>query len=339
MVGPRAHTPTLDEVVNQVADLRPLSAVVARILQITEDDRFSAQELAQVIAADQALTAKMLRLSNSAYYGFPRRITTVRDAVVLLGFRAVRSATLASCVIEAMEGAEVLDYRDFWHFSVTVGMLAEVLARAGKAHRDESFTAGVMHNVGRLALDQQLPDALRESLAYAKAHDVSLHEAERQVIGFGDDELGGALTLHWNFPEPLIEATPAAPQLVQVPINLKGAYQVGSLEFVLNYEPSLLEVTGVAKGELAGDAIIESVVSTPGKVWIAMIAAGGVTGDGSVAVVSFRLLKGKSANSTLLLENVFSYNASTLLDLLSSSSPGLLVMNDGSYTPPVVTFE
>ena len=140
-------------------------------------------------------------------------------------------------------------------------------------------------------------------------------------------------------PEPLIEPTPAAPQVVQVPINLKGAYQVGSLEFVLNYEPSLLEVTGVAKGDLAGDAIIESLVSTPGKVWIAMIAAGGVTGDGSVAVVSFRLLKGKSANSTLLLENVSSYNASTLLDLLSSSSPGLLVMNDGSYTPPVVTFE
>ena len=140
-------------------------------------------------------------------------------------------------------------------------------------------------------------------------------------------------------PEPLIEATPAAPQLVQVPINLKGAYQVGSLEFVLNYEPSLLEVTGVAKGDLAGDAIIESLVSAPGKVWIAIIAADGVTGDGSVAVVSFRLLKGNTANSTLLLENVSSYNASTLLDLLSSSSPGLLVMNDGSYTPPVVTFE
>lgn len=237
MVGPRAHTPTLDEVVNQVADLRPLSAVVARILQITEDDRFSAQELAQVIAADQALTAKMLRLSNSAYYGFPRRITTVRDAVVLLGFRAVRSATLASCVIEAMEGAEVLDYRDFWHFSVTVGMLAEVLARAGKAHRDEAFTAGVMHNVGRLALDQQLPDALRESLAYAKAHDVSLHEAERQVIGFGDNELGGALTLHWNFPEPLIEAVAShtlRPEQLPNPESL-AAYVVRARLFARSY--------------------------------------------------------------------------------------------------------
>ena len=140
-------------------------------------------------------------------------------------------------------------------------------------------------------------------------------------------------------PERLTEATPAAPQVVQVPINLKGAYQVGSLEFVLSYEPSLLEVTGVSKGDLAGNAIIESLVSTPGKVWIAMIAADGVTGDGSVAVVSFRMMQGNAANSPLLLENVLGYNASTLMDLLSRSSPGLLVMNDGSYTPPVVAFE
>ena len=198
--------PSLDEVVNDVADLRPLGAVATRILEITEDDRFSAHELAQVVATDQALTGKMLRLSNSAYYGFPRRISTVRDAVVLLGFRAVRSTTLASCVIDAMHGSEMLDYRDFWHFSVTVGMLAEVVARAGDSHPHEAFTAGVMHNIGRLALDQQLPEALRQSVRHARERDVDLHRAEREVLGFTDADLGGALVLHWNFPQPLVEA-------------------------------------------------------------------------------------------------------------------------------------
>ena len=71
MVLAAGRHPTLNEVVNEVADLRPLGAVATRILEITEDDRFSAHELAQVIATDQALSAKMLRLSNSAYYGFP----------------------------------------------------------------------------------------------------------------------------------------------------------------------------------------------------------------------------------------------------------------------------
>ena len=209
MTSSPADFPSLDEVVNEIADLRPLGAVATRILEITEDERFSAHELAQVVATDQALTGKMLRLSNFAYYGFPRRISTVRDAVVLLGFRAVRSTTLASCVIDAMHGSEVLDYRDFWHFSVTVGMLAEVVARAGQSQQHEAFTAGVMHNIGRLALDQQLPEAFRQAVQYAEEHDVDLHQAEREVLGFTDAELGGALVLHWSFPAPLVDAVAA----------------------------------------------------------------------------------------------------------------------------------
>ncbi|MSQ35864.1 MAG: HDOD domain-containing protein [Dehalococcoidia bacterium] len=162
--------PTLDELVNQIGELRPIGAVATRILQLTESERFSAHELATVISSDQALTAKMLRLSNSAYYGFPRRITTVRDAVVLLGFRAVRSATLASCVIDAVPGSTHINYKTFWHFSVTVAMLAELLGRAHRAHQDEAFTAGIVHNIGRLALDQQAPQALQDALLLAKHH-------------------------------------------------------------------------------------------------------------------------------------------------------------------------
>lgn len=140
-------------------------------------------------------------------------------------------------------------------------------------------------------------------------------------------------------PEPVAELAPAAPTMVQVPINLKGADQIGSLELVLAYEPSLLEVIEVVTGDLAGDAIIESNVSTPGKVWIGMIDAVGVTGDGAVVVVSFRMTEGNLANSPLSLEEVSGYNALTLIDLLSSSSPGLVVMNDGSYVSPVVAFQ
>ena len=173
--------PTLDELVNELTDMRPLGTIATRVLELTEGDKFSAHELATVIASDQALSAKMLRLSNSAYYGFPRRISTVRDAVVLLGFRAVRSATLASCVIDALPPGQMLDYERFWHFTVSVGMIAELLGRAERIHQDEAFTAGVLHNV-------------------------PLREAEAQVLGFTDADLGGALALHWNFPQPLAES-------------------------------------------------------------------------------------------------------------------------------------
>jgi HD-like signal output (HDOD) protein len=198
--------PELDLLIAEVAELRPLPAVAVRALEIAEGERFSAHELAQAISADQALTAKLLRLSNSAYYGFPRRIMTVRDAVVLLGFRAVRSATLASCVIDTLPGGDVIDAVTAWRFSVTTGLLAEVLARASRTHQDEAFTAGVLHNIGRLALDQRRPRELADSRMVAEHQGIPIEEAQRQVLGFTDADLGGALALHWNFPEPLARA-------------------------------------------------------------------------------------------------------------------------------------
>jgi HD-like signal output (HDOD) protein len=159
-----------------------------------------------VISSDQALSAKLLRLANSAYYGFPRRITTIRDAVVLLGFRAVRSATLATCLVEALPGSNIIDYQQFWHFSLTVGTTAEILARAEGVRQDEAFTAGVLHNVGRLALDQYVPDGFAVAVRQARDQGTRLVDTEREVLGFTDPELGGALALHWNFPPDLADA-------------------------------------------------------------------------------------------------------------------------------------
>lgn len=197
--------PEIDVLIGEIADIAPLPVVAVRVLEIADGQQFSAHELSQAIAADQALTAKVLRLSNSAYYGFPRRITTVRDAVVLLGFRAVRSATLASCVIEAVPGGKVLDPMQAWRYSMVVGLLAEVLARASKRHQDEAFTAGILHNIGRLALDQHRPARLAEAKRIVEERGVPAAAAEREVFGFTSSEVGGALALHWNFPPELAE--------------------------------------------------------------------------------------------------------------------------------------
>ena len=197
--------PEIDALIGEIADMQPLPVVAVRVLEIADGQQFSAHELSQAIAADQALTAKVLRLSNSAYYGFPRRITTVRDAVVLLGFRAVRSATLASCIIETVPGGKVLDAMQAWRYSMVVGLLAEVLARASKRHQDEAFTAGILHNIGRLALDQHRPARLAEAKRIAEERRVPAAEAEYEVFGFTSSDVGGALALHWNFPPDLAE--------------------------------------------------------------------------------------------------------------------------------------
>jgi HD-like signal output (HDOD) protein len=130
----------------------------------------------------------------------------MRDAVVLIGFREVRASTLASCVIDAVPASRHINYDTFWHYSVSIGMLAEILARAERVQTDEAFTAGVVHNIGRLALDQHRPAIFGEALAYASSRQVSLHEAERAVLGFTDAELGRELARRWDFPEPLVDA-------------------------------------------------------------------------------------------------------------------------------------
>ncbi|MGE3858303.1 MAG: HDOD domain-containing protein [Dehalococcoidia bacterium] len=192
----------LDEVLAEVADLRPLPQVAQRILGLDEE-KFAAHELAAIIATDQALTAKLLRLANSPYYGFARRITTARDAVVLLGFRSVRGAALTSCLMQTAKTASNLDYEGFWQFSIATGILAEVLARTEGVHQDEAFTAGVLHQIGLLALDQGRPEQLEQAIELHRTSGISLADAERRILGFTDAELGGALALHWNFPESL----------------------------------------------------------------------------------------------------------------------------------------
>ncbi len=99
-----------------------------------------------------------------------------------------------------------MDPMTAWRFSVTTGLLAEVLSRATQRHQDEAFTAGVLHNIGRLALDQHRPRELTASRTLARQQGLTIVEAQRLVLGFTDADLGGALALHWNFPDALADA-------------------------------------------------------------------------------------------------------------------------------------
>jgi len=203
--SPRPDLPHLDELLAEIAELQPLPAVATKILQLGES-QFSAHELATLIASDQVMTARLLRLANSAYYGASRKIGTVRDAVVLLGFRTVHQVALASCLVGNPQPLANIEYDEFWQFSIATGLLAEILARTEGHHQDEAFTAGVIHNIGLLTLDQNRPHVLTEVMTRARQQSETLHQAERGLLGYTDADLGGALTLHWNFPESLAES-------------------------------------------------------------------------------------------------------------------------------------
>ena len=135
-------------------------------------------------------------------------------------------------------------------------------------------------------------------------------------------------------PEPTI----APAKEIAVPIFLEGAANVGSLEFVLIYEPTVLTLTKVEQGALASNALLESSAGTPGLVWAAMIDANGMSGDGPAAVVTFSVIGNGESSTALTLENVVAHDATTLLDIITRSAPGSFTVKDRSLTPPSLGF-
>ncbi len=186
--------------------LAPLPGVARRVIQVTDGDRFSANDLAGVLATDAALTAKLRRLGNSAFYGYARRITTVRDAVILLGFREVRATAIATSIMDLFPGVETGPFSVdlFWGHSVAAGVMAEVLAKeTGYAKPEEAFTAGVLHDIGRLVLTQYRTDLFGEAVWHALGERIPLRQAEQERLGYDHAEVGALLAERWNFPEEL----------------------------------------------------------------------------------------------------------------------------------------
>ena len=141
-------------------------------------------------------------------------------------------------------------------------------------------------------------------------------------------------------PTPIPTAMPVLvlPEKIQVPVNLEAAKNIGSLEFVLVYEPTVLQVSSVELGPLASTALLESSTKTSGEVWAGMIDANGISGDGAAAVITFTVIGDIDSSTLLALEKVVAHDATSLLDLITQTSPGSYVVKDASLSPPSLGF-
>ena len=198
-------------IVNRTTDLTPLKSVATKAIQLAEDERSAAMDLATVISSDQALTSKLLKLSNSAYYGYARRISNVREAVILLGMRTVRSVAFSSAIIDAFNVPELerggFDQDLFWAHSVAVGLVAELIARETRITRPEdAFTAGVLHDVGKLAMMLAEPKMFGEVVDLVNHEGMKYRESELAVFEIGHEHVGARLAQRWKFPESLVSA-------------------------------------------------------------------------------------------------------------------------------------
>ena len=188
-------------------NLPTIPTVLAKILQLVDSESSNGKELITIIERDQALTGKMLRLANSAFFGQSRRVATIPRAVVLLGFSTVRNLALGVKVWDAL-GSGIARNRleELWLHAVAVATATKaVAARLRAADPDEAFTAGLLHDVGRLVLAMRFRDEYWRSVGGAgEIEPVAAMETES--LGIDHAEVGGWILEAWSLPPAIVEA-------------------------------------------------------------------------------------------------------------------------------------
>lgn len=199
---------TLATVVAKVRQIPSLPIVVAELLASFDSDDLDIGYLVGKISQDQGLAARVLRVANSAFYGLSSRVGGVGEAVTVLGFHAVRSLALAAGIVKVLphkEGGR-FDVLAFWQHAVACGVAARSLAvRAGR-NPETAFTAGLLHDIGKLALDTYFREAFDAVLAYRAEHGCLMTEAEHAVLGFDHAAVGYEMARQWHFPPAIQQA-------------------------------------------------------------------------------------------------------------------------------------
>ncbi len=199
-------TKKLKDIVGSIDALPTLPSVVSRVNELVDDPTASAGDINDVISHDLALSSKILKLVNSAFYGFPRRISSITHAVVILGFQTVRNIALSAFVLDAFDSGELpFGYRNFWIHSVGVGVAANAIgAHHGVPIGDDAFMCGLLHDIGKLVVFQYLREDFDKMLARVDAEDITMVEAESTMLEVGHAEIGALLMEQWQLPEKMV---------------------------------------------------------------------------------------------------------------------------------------
>ncbi len=196
-------------IVDEIRHLRPWPPVALRVVQLSREPAVLPNDLVEVLQTDAALTARVLKLCNSAYYGFQRQVASLQEAGNRLGSQALVHLVLTTCVERAFEGNSSITparARRLWERSVMNALSASHLATIhGEVDRNVAYTAGLLCNFGHLVLDAHLEELRDEIQAYRSAG-VDMLEAERAAVGLDHGQIAGRMMRRWNFPEALVDA-------------------------------------------------------------------------------------------------------------------------------------
>jgi HD-like signal output (HDOD) protein len=200
--------PDLNRIIGRIDDLPTLPRTVLRITELVNDPKSSAKDLSRIITDDQVLTARLLKLVNSSFYGFPQRISTITGAIVLLGFDAIRNLLLTTSVFDLFSNQKKtgkLKQEKFWDHSLGCAVGSKVIGNFMRHDKvEELFVAGLLHDIGKIVEMMFLPKQFSKVTNLIEDENILMLAAEEIILGYTHAEIGKLLGERWNLPPKLI---------------------------------------------------------------------------------------------------------------------------------------
>ncbi|MDR0330772.1 MAG: HDOD domain-containing protein [Chitinispirillales bacterium] len=202
----------LQDKIKTIANLPTLPHIASRLMRIVNSPTTSADTVATLVSQDISLSAKVLRLANSAFYGIPRSINTLNNAVIILGFKIIQTMVLSLTVFDMFNSDDddapaVFDRNAFWNHSLRCAVIARLLAHKRKRNYaldpEEAFCAGLLHDVGKVVMEQYLNLDFHKALHHARMNGMSSFEAEKEVLGYTHCDVASWLTGTWSLPDEI----------------------------------------------------------------------------------------------------------------------------------------
>lgn len=207
-----AHKTRIESTIKNIQQLPTLPTIYSQLTKTVNDPKSSARRISAIIEDDQALTTKIFKIINSAFYSFPQKITSISHAVVLLGFNEIKHIALAASVIDLFgeqEGSQKFNHEAFWQHSLGVAVCARIIAKKVGPMKirdpEEAFTAGLMHDIGKIVEDQFMHDFFVKILVDQERKHSLIIESEQAVLGFSHQEVGQFLAEKWNLPPSFVD--------------------------------------------------------------------------------------------------------------------------------------
>ncbi|MBW9274476.1 MAG: HDOD domain-containing protein [Candidatus Thiodiazotropha sp. (ex. Lucinisca nassula)] len=255
--------------------------VCVKVNRLIDAPNYSVATLGDIISQDTDLSARLLRLVNSAFFNLKVPVETISRAITIIGTNELRNLVMATTAARIFTGipGDLVDMTEYWRYSITAGVIAGELAkRCNVLHSERLFVMGVLHDIGRLAIYLKMPQESRDILLITGGDDILLPDAENDVLGFTHMDVGEALLRKWKLPESIVSVVahhhrPASTQVFQLETSLISlaallAYaEISGVEWyetVELVEPVVWKQTGLEPEQL--EAVMEQMPHKVGEI-------------------------------------------------------------------------